>query len=440
MIRALALSEDRPFLLDSKGGRSRHEVSRGATQLAAKLDSLDLGKGARVAILLADASDAVVALFAVLLTGYVAVPLPPRAPAGENRRILDDCGATAIISDQTKAPELALDKDGPLLVEMPGTGDEGNEIQFDQPNDPEALALILFTSGTTGSPKGVMLTHGNMNWVVKVKIQDFFRVVESDTVLLTAPLTNNFGVTLVLVALFARAKLSMQPDLNPDVLVETIERDGVTFFAGVPMLAQLLLRATRDQSDPLPTLRRVLMAGTPLTPDLAKEFEDRFQVELMNGYGLTEAVPLAFATDWKKVPQGSVGPAARETDIRICSDDMVDVPLGEIGEVLVRGPQVTPGYWNAPSLNAEAFHEGWYHTGDIGHMDESGNLYIVDRIKDIIKTAGYTVYPAEVENLLRTHPDVIKASVIGVPHKMFGEVSVAFIVLGAVDVQDSQIT
>ena len=430
--------EGADLIRDSSGAKSRASVLGYSRRVAAGLHGCDLAPGDRVAILCASPTEAIIGFLAVLLTPFCAVPVHPASPAAAVKHVLADSGAKAIITDCAKS-DWQSQADGLTQISI-ADFPEGREM-VSQGVEPDAdkLAVILYTSGTTGAPKGVTISVRNMESMADQLVNDFFRLDQTDTLLMSAPLANIFGIALILVALRARATLSIPSSLQPPELLETLTRDHVTFIAGVPMIGSLLLRAAQEIENPLPRLRRVLMAGTRLEPTLGRAFADKFNAEVMTGYAMTESVPISMALDLTNLPENSVGTIARDIELRIINFNMESVSVGEKGEILIRGPSVTPGYWQSEELNAQSFHKGWFRTGDVGKIDSSGHLVLIDRIKEIIKTAGNTVYPSEVEAVLKKHPSVQNAAVIGKHHKSLGEVVVAYFVLQegqTVDIND----
>ncbi len=220
-------------------------------------------------------------------------------------------------------------------------------------------------------------------------------------------------------------------DFEPEAFLRTIQSDRVTFFAGVPTLAHLMLHSPAVKAFDLTSLRAVMFGGAPLHPLVATQFAQTFGVRLITGYGMTEGVPMVFLTAdmFAAAPSGAVGRPAFGTEIRVVDEGDRDVPAGELGEIIVRGPQVFREYLNLPQETAQAMRGGWFRTGDVGRLDEKGYLYIVDRLKDMIKRSGYAVSPAEVERALQAHAAVAESAVVGIADQALGEEIKAFVVL-----------
>jgi long-chain acyl-CoA synthetase len=289
-----------------------------------------------------------------------------------------------------------------------------------RPDDP---ALILFTSGTIGEQKGVVLSHFNIFLQGSYMAETFWEVGPDDVVLMVAPGAHLFGQTLIHVAARAQAPLVMLNGFQPVAFLSAIQDEGVTFFAGVPTILHFMLNQPSVGDFDLSSLRKVMIGGAPLHPQVAREFEDRFEAKVITGYGLTEGVPLSYlaAEDMQDAPAGSIGRASLGTTLRVVDEQGDDVLPGEPGEIVARSPFLFQAYYDRPDLTEQAWQGGWFHTGDIGRVDPDGYFFLIDRLKDVIKRKGYSVYPAEVEQVLMSHPAVSGAGVVGVPDEALGE-------------------
>lgn len=426
------------------------ELDRLACRAAGMFSTLGVRPGERVALLMANTPALVSCFYGALKAGTVPVPINPLAPGPEVAHFLVDSEAAALVATGALAEAalagftsagtcrcLVLDDlpeggtppaPAQRLTELMAAADDVFETALTRPEDP---AVVLFTSGTTGRPKGAVITHFNLYFAIRTMVCDFWQVSPSDVVLWTAPVAHIFGLVILNMACLARAALSLpgKPDIGG--YADAIARDHVTFFAGVPVLAYKLLYSPQSAGRALPSLRKVMLSGTTLPPELVEQFQKRFGVEVITGYGMTEAVPITFlpAEEMKGAPPGSVGRPAWGTRVQVVDETGAGLPPGRAGEILIRGPQVCAGYQNRPEATAEAFRDGWFHTGDAGYFDPDGYLFLVDRVKDIIKVSGYSVYPAEVERVLMDHPAVAEAAVVGLPHKAMGNRLKAFVVL-----------
>ena len=284
-------------------------------------------------------------------------------------------------------------------------------------------AVILYTSGTTGKPKGAELTHSNLAINADVS-KALFSLDHEDVVLGALPLFHAFGQTCALnAAVSAGAALALIPRFGPDKALATIEHDGVTVFEGVPtMFSALLHYPDRDEFD-VSTLRVCVSGGAALPVEVLRGFEETFGCIILEGYGLSETSPVAcFNHPDRERKPGSIGTPIEGVEMRLVDDQREEAAAGEAGEIAIRGHNVMKGYWNRPEATAEAIDsDGWFYSGDIARVDEEGCYFIVDRKKELIIRGGYNVYPREIEEVLYEHPAVREAAVIGVPHAELGE-------------------
>jgi len=287
------------------------------------------------------------------------------------------------------------------------------------------VAVILHTSGTTGKPKGAMLTHGNLSRNCEVSVRTLVETGQDDVVMGCLPLFHVFGLTCGLNGtVFAGGMLTLLPRFEPRKAIEIIERDAVTVFQGVPTMYSALL-SVADQAPPgaMRTLRTCVSGGAALPVQVLADFEKAFGCTVLEGYGLSESSPAAaFNHPNRPRKPGSIGTPIEGVEMRVVDLDGVEVPQGEAGQIQIRGHNVMKGYWNLPEATKETITaDGWLNTGDVGRVDEDGYFYIVDRTKDMIIRGGYNVYPREIEEVLYEHPAVAEAAVIGIPHDSLGE-------------------
>ena len=289
-------------------------------------------------------------------------------------------------------------------------------------------AVILYTSGTTGTPKGAELTHSNMRSNALAGDKLFEANAERpDTYMCVLPLFHSFGQTVIQNGGFAYGgTVVMLPRFEAQTALQLMAAEKVTFFAGVPTMYWGLLAvlddAGVDVNEVTAHLRVAVSGGAALPVEVHKEFERRFGVTIMEGYGLSETSPVAsFSTYGEPVRPGSIGVPIPGVQMRLITPDWEDSAPGEIGEIAIKGPNVMKGYYQRPEATAEAIHDGWFRTGDLARVDEDGWYYIVDRSKDMIIRGGYNVYPREIEEVLLTHPEVSLVAVIGVPDEVHGE-------------------
>src|SRR4029434_1409081 len=278
------------------------------------------------------------------------------------------------------------------------------------------MAALPYSSGTTGLPKGVMLTHRNLvtnheQW------GSALRLGPDDCYVIYQPLSHIYGVTMMGVSVRSGSKQILLERFDLEVVVRLIEEHGVTWLFAVPPTLLTLANAPGLERSQFRTVKHAFSAAAPLPPDVARRVEARFGFRIVQGYGLTEAGPATHQTPLDRIKPESSGALLADTEHRIVDIETgeIDLPPGETGEIVVRGPQVMKGYWNAPEETARALRNGWLYTGDIGRVDDEGFIYIVDRKKEMIKYKSFSIAPAELEAVLLEHPDIEDCGVTGVP-------------------------
>lgn len=308
------------------------------------------------------------------------------------------------------------------------------------PTSPDDTCAILYTSGTTGKPKGAELTHMNLwsnvvtTYSIHLPVLDFTDG-EQKTVLITLPLFHTTGQTVQMnTNIYGGNRVVLLPRFEPKSTLDTMVKEKVNFWVGVPTMYWALLKYVEetgyDISKVAENMKVCTSGGAPMPVGVMKEFEEKFKVRVMEGYGLSETSPLATFNHFEKPSKpGTVGQAIFGVDVRCFDENDNEVPRGERGEVVIRGTNIMKGYYKRPDATAEAFRNGWFHSGDIGVMDDEGYLAIVDRKKDMILRGGYNIYPRELEEVIMTHPAVSLVAVLGVPDDRLGEEVKAFIVL-----------
>ena len=416
------------------------ELALQVRRIAAGLTESGFRKGDAMALACPNSIEYGLCFLAVASLGGVNTPLNPAATSAEIRTQAEDSGARYLLTTAERASKARKDTRWRQVFvdgEAPGTRpfrsliDSSTEPPSTQIDPARDVVALPYSSGTTGLPKGVMLTHGNL--VANLR-QLGTRVFDSeDTILGLVPFHHIYGLTVVLHAgLYLGATNVILPRFEIQSFVEAIDRYGVTHANLVPPV--ILALAKHPGLDPkrLSSLRTVQSGAAPLPPRTAELFSERFQCRVMQGYGLTEASPVTHvaprtATD---IPIESIGPPLPSTECRILDvDDGTEKEIGSTGELYVRGPQVMEGYLNAPDKTREMLDpEGWLRTGDIARTDAQGNFYIVDRAKELIKYKAHAIAPAELEALLLEHPKVVDAAVIPSPDEAAGEVPKALVV------------
>jgi len=321
------------------------------------------------------------------------------------------------------------------------------QIAFDKseefdiyPTRPDDTCVILYTSGTTGQPKGAELSHFNLwsnsvtCWNTHLPMLDFTDG-EQKTVLITLPLFHTTGQTVQMnTNIFGGNRVVLLPRFEPQTTLDTMQKEKVNFWVGVPTMYWALLKYADetgyDVSKIAESMQVCTSGGAPMPVEVMKAFEEKFNVRILEGYGLSETSPLASFNHFEKPTKpGTVGQAIFGVEIKCFDDDDKEVRQGERGEIVIRGANIMKGYYKRPEATAEVFRNGWFHTGDIGVMDREGYLSIVDRKKDMILRGGYNIYPRELEEVIITHPAISLCAVIGVPDEKLGEEVKAFIVL-----------
>jgi len=396
--------------------------------------------GDRVGIMLPNVPYFAVAYYGILRAGGVVVPMNVLLKGREVTFYLRDPEAKVLFAwhgFEEAARQGAEEAGAELIVVKPGEFEhlvgEAAPVTELAERDGSDTAVILYTSGTTGTPKGAELTHDNLFKNCDVSVRTLFEGSERDVILGALPLFHSFGQTCGLnAAMRVGAVLSMIPRFDAGKALEIIERDKVTIFEGVPTMYHALLNhPDRDKYD-LSCLRLCVSGGAALPVEIMREFEEVFRVKILEGYGLSETAPVASFNhpDMERKP-GSIGVPIAGVEMKLVDGEDNDVPQGEVGEIAIRGHNVMKGYWRRPDATEEVMRGGWFHSGDMAQVDEDGYFFIVDRKKDMIIRGGYNVYPREIEEVLYEHPAVSEAAVIGVPDDSLGEEVGAAVVLKA---------
>ena len=407
------------------------ELDQRAERVAATLLARGLGPGDRVVVCTANGIDFVAAWFGALYAGCTTLPVSFLSTAHEIRFVIEHAHCKAIITDEQRhivAKEACdLARGEPLLLDstFPSrTEPHGGPAELDD----AAWAMILYTSGTTGSAKGVCISHASLSSHTRALVRDTLRLTEEDRVLGTLPFTHSYGIRMTLLAPFiAGARCVFVPRFDATTTLELITAQGITWLPGVPTM----FSAWADETTaPTPTsLRWCLSAGATLVEDVRLRAEKRLAAPVRQGYGLTEATFSAVNAPPDEAVPGSVGRAVEGVEIRIVDERGQSPPTGHSGEVVIRGDNVMAGYLDDRTATQHVMRGGWLHTGDVGTLDETGRLTIVDRIKDIIIRGGRNIYPTEVENVLADHPDITEVAVVGQADAYYGEEVVAVVVL-----------
>lgn len=433
--------------LVSRGHHTSYaELRQQVASLRGALVAMGLQPGDRMALACGNNWYFAVSWLAALGAGLVAVPLNPAAPAPEMERQLALIGARVLLVTPAAARAArALDRsalpDLEFLIETSGldvaTAVCLDDLMTHEPapvvdRDADDLAVLIFTSGTSGEPRAAMLTHGNLlSNLEQIQQSEGRRQHPDDVSLGVLPMFHIYGLNVVLgLSLYAGSRVVLVERFDPSSAAEAIERHGVTVVAGAPPMWSSWASLPGLPPDAFATVRIASSGAAKLPVETAQLFEDRFAVRITEGYGLTETAPVVTTATGATAPWGSIGAPLPGLQVRLVDIEGHDVLVGDAGELWVRGPNVFAGYWEDPDATAEVFAaDGWFRTGDVGVVDDDGYLYLVDRVKDIIIVSGFNVYPAEVEGVLAAHPAVAACAVVGVTHPYSGEAVKAFVVL-----------
>ena len=406
------------------------ELDEASARVAGLLRERGFKPGDRVGIMLPNVPEFAVAYYGVLRAGGAVVPMNALLKVREVAYYLGDSGARLMFGWHDFAGDArggAEQADAEAVVIDPASFPDllASAIPDYQvaERDDEDTAVILYTSGTTGHPKGAELTHGNLISNTEVSRTNIVRAGPDDVIFGGLPLFHTFGQTVALnVAVAAGACLTLLPRFDAGHALRIIAGHRVTVFEGVPTMYVALLHQPDRAGYDTSALRTCISGGAALPVEVLRGFEEAFGVPVLEGYGLSETSPVAsFNHPGREQKPGSIGTPIRDVQMRVVDGEDHEVPQGEVGEIVIRGPNVMKGYWQRPEATAEAVRDGWFHTGDLARVDSGGYFYIVDRKKDLIIRGGYNVYPREIEEVLYEHPAVAEAAVIGLPHPALGE-------------------
>lgn len=428
---------DRPALVSGERELTYRDLSADVDRLAGRLDGL-AGEGDRVAVVASNAPALVVAMFAAWRAGAAVVPLNARLREYELRHVLADAMPAAIVSIASHQGYSFADLIPSLLGDLPTVRgcvlvDEDGQVQEEVAgaSDPERraplapeVAAVLYTSGTTGAPKGALVTHGCAEAGARA-LADRLELSSADECVLVIPASHAFGLGCLGAALAAGAcTVLVEGTFSLGALLDPVKTRGAGILHGSPAL---FARVLRSSPAGMSGVRTGLVAGAPCPPALLEQLDDAGP-RILNVFGMTEigAASACRADDPAELRHSTVGRPLPGYEFRVVHPQ--GVAGGEPGEIQVRGPHVTPGYLDQPKQTAEAFDDGWFRTGDLGTVDEDGYVRIAGRAKELVNVAGFNVFPAEVEGFLLTHPDVAQTAVVGVPHEQMGEALEAFVV------------
>lgn len=440
---------DREAVISGDVVLSWQDFNAKINSLGCSLRRLGVKKGDRVALHLPNSPEYLISFFAVTRIGAVVVPLNIMYKSTEIKYIINNSRAGVFIAPAKKAKDTILN----ILDELPTvrhlivTGEEigngalsfsrlieDNESIFSDITEcaPDDTVTIMYTSGTTGSPKGAVLTHSNFWEQARLMAHYVLHINDQDRFLPATPYTHIFFVFGVLGPIYKGATVVCMPRFFPDTALEWISKYKVTHFCGVPtMYIQMLYhyQENKEKYD-LHSWRFAQSAGAAMPEELISQVENSFGVGYCECYGSTETSTTCTYERLGHVKPGSIGLPPHNWRVKIVDEEDREVPVGEVGEILVKGPGLFKRYWEMPEETAAAFTaDGWFHTEDLAYVDEDGYMFMVGRKKEMIICGGYNIYPREIEDLLYTHPAILEAAVVGVPDGTRGEIPKAFIVL-----------
>ncbi|PLT27719.1 fatty acid--CoA ligase family protein [Peribacillus deserti] len=442
------------IFMDQKA--SYRELDMAVSKFSNGLKKLGIKKGDHIALIVGNTPHFIIGLYGALRAGATVIPINPIYTPDEIGFIINNGDVKLVVTLDVLLPLMeGIDRlipqveniivcptsnsgiEGehqslhiyPKLKTITFVIESGEAVYEETVIEDDDTAVILYTSGTTGKPKGAMLTHKNL-YSNASDVGSYLKMNESDYVITALPMFHVFCLTVVLNApLLTGAALLIMPKFSPKEVFHLAKKYSATVFAGVPTMYNFLYQYPDGTAEDLKSLRLCISGGASLPVSLLKAFEQKFGVLVSEGYGLSEASPVTCFNplDRPRKP-GSIGMNILNVQNRVVNELGEEVPAGQVGELIVKGPNVMKGYYKLPEETAAALKDGWLYTGDLARMDEDGYFYIVDRKKDMIIVGGYNVYPREVEEVLFAHPNIIEAAVIGVPDPNLGEAIHAFVV------------
>ncbi|GAB3681203.1 AMP-binding protein [Saccharopolyspora sp. TS4A08] len=408
-----------PAIADESVDLTNAEFASAVALAAVALRSRGISSGDVVAIMMPNSTSFVVGLFAAWHVGAVVTPVNPSLAAGEVAHQLHDSAAKVVVTVPEHLAEIPNSVEAITdLAAHPGAAANAPEQELDSRD----LALLIYTSGTTGSPKGVMLDHGNLGAMCTMMIEAFGLDSGSHS-LLVLPLFHVNGIVVsILSPLLAGGRATIAGRFDPASFFDRVERARPTYFSGVPTIYAKLADLPSGVAPDTSSLEFAVCGAAPASVELLNKFERRFDVPIVEGYGLSEGTCASTVNPLRGIRKpGTVGLPLPGQSVRIVNADGEDLDSGGPGEVLIHGPNVMRGYLNRPEETAATVTDGWLRTGDIGYLDDDGYLTLVDRAKDMLIRGGENIYPKEIENVVYQLPEVFEAAVVGRPHPVLGE-------------------
>jgi long-chain acyl-CoA synthetase len=437
LLDTAAKDEDHPALRMDDAVLTYGRFRDASLKIAASLQERGIEPGDRIGMVLPNVLSFPVVFYGALLAGAAVVPMNPLLKAREVEYYLLDSGARLVVSGEQSAAPVA-EAAGTVGIDAV-TVDAAlpDALMADRPlaspvdRADDDTAVILYTSGTTGRPKGAELTHAGLDSNARTTQETLLDGTPDDVIMGCLPLFHVFGLTCSLNAgVLAGSTLTLIPRFDGTKALSVIERDEVTIFEGVPTMFSAMLHSPDAGTTDVSSLRLCVSGGSAMPVEVMRSFEETFGCIVLEGYGLSETSPVAsFNHPHAERKAGSIGTPIRGVELRLVDDNGTDVPAGEVGEIAIRGENVMKGYWQRPEDTAKAIPDGWFRTGDLARRDEDGYYFIVDRKKEMIIRGGYNVYPREIEEALYEHPAVAEVACVGIKHPDLGEEVAAAVAL-----------
>jgi len=438
-VRAALYCPDRTALIFGNKGYTYAEMNRIIEGVAGYLTQLGVSKGDRISLYMANRPEWIMFYYGIARIGAISVCIPGAYKKGEVKDVVRDSLSSMIVTSEELLPQLPSGEDIPrvretVVVEREEPfqsilrGEVRDAVRNELGTEGDDTAAILYTGGTTGTPKGAMLTHRNLLYSAQ-NVAYHERLIPDDVGLNFLPLNHVFAQCHIMHTYFSGcATLVLFPGFDMDKVVAAVTRHHVTRFYAVPTIYIRILNNPEARKQ-LKSLRYVFSGGTSMPAEIVRQWVDAFDIPIHEAYGMTESASIVTFNHLFRHKIGSIGMPAGIIELKVVDANDSELKQGEQGEIILRGPNIMKGYYGQPEETAMALRNGWLHSGDVGVFDPEGYLYIVDRIKDIVITGGENVYPKEVEDLLHQHKAVNECGVVGLPNEEYGEAVTAFVTL-----------
>jgi len=438
-VRAALCFPDKTALIFGDKSYTYTEMNRIIKSVAGYLVGLGVAKGDRIALYMANRPEWIMFYYAIARIGAISVCVPGAYKKGEVKGVVRDSRSSMVVTSEELLSQIPSNEEIPLVrqtivieknepFQSILRGEHSYPVAAEGDTTGDDVAAILYTGGTTGTPKGAMLTHRNLLYSAQ-NVAFHERLIPDDMGGSFLPLNHVFAQCHIMHTYFSRcATLVLFPAFDMDKISAAIVEHNVTRFYAVPTIFIRFLN-NPDSRRQLKSLRYVFSGGTSMPAEIVRQWVDAFGIPIHEAYGMTESASIVTFNHLFRHKIGSIGMPAGIIELKVVDKNDNELKQGEQGEIILRGPNIMKGYFEQPEETSAALRNGWFHSGDVGVFDEEGYLYIVDRIKDIVITGGENVYPKEVEDLLHQHKAVNECGVVGIPHKEYGEAVTAFITL-----------